>query len=456
MKKSILEEIAEKPAEMLESAIHTTEILEENLKGKSIFARANKYLKNLGPGLISGAADDDPSGIATYSQTGAQYGFSLLWLSAWTYPLMATVQEMCARIALVTGRGLASNIKHAYSKKVLYICTALLFIANTLNIGANLGAMAKAVQLIYPGIGFALLVIGIGIITLLLQVFIPYNQYAKYLKWLAISLFAYVATGLIIHMNWGEIIYRGIIPSITFSKEQLLLITAILGTTISPYLFFWQTSQEVEEEISQGKVTAHMRRGTNSKDIKKMRFDVWSGMLLSNVVMFFIIAVCGSTLYANGITNIETASDAAQALKPLAGNFAYILFSLGIIGTGMLAIPVLAGSTAYAISESMGWKEGLYRKLNEARAFYGVIIISIVVGIIINFIGIDPIKALIYSAIANGIVAPVILVCIVHISSNEKIMGSHKNGKVARIVGWFVTILMSVTAIATLYSLIFN
>lgn len=450
MKKTILEEIVEKPSEILEAATHATENIEGDVKGKSIFARANKYLKDLGPGLISGAADDDPSGIATYSQTGAQYGFSLLWLAAWTYPLMATIQEMCARIALVTGKGLAANIKHAYSKKVLYICTALLFIANTLNIGADLGAMAKAIQLIYPGAGFALLIIAIGVISLLLQVYIPYTQYAKYLKWLAITLLSYVATGFIIHMNWGEIFHYSFIPHFTFSKEQILIVTGILGTTISPYLFFWQTSQEVEEEISAGKVTAHMRRGANKKDIRKMRFDVWSGMFLSNLVMFFIIAVCGATLFSHGITNIATASDAALALKPLAGNWAYILFSIGIIGTGMLAVPVLAGSTAYALSESMGWKEGLYRKLNEARAFYGVIIISILVGILINFIGIDPIKALIYSAIANGVVAPVILICIVHMSSSEKIMGIHKNGKVLKFIGWFITIMMSMAALATI------
>lgn len=456
MKKSILEEIVEVPADALESTSHATEIIENNLKGGSIFAKANKYLKNLGPGLISGAADDDPSGIATYSQTGAQYGFSLLWLAAWTYPLMAVIQEMCARIALVTGRGLAANIKHAYSKKVLYVCTALLFIANTLNIGADLGAMAKAIQLIFPGAGFALLVIAIGVISLLLQVYIPYSQYAKYLKWLAITLLSYVATGIIIKMNWSEILHYSFTPHFAFSKEQILIVTGILGTTISPYLFFWQTSQEVEEEIAGGKTTAHMRRGANKNDIKKMRLDVWSGMFLSNLVMFFIIAVCGATLYSHGITNIETASDAAEALRPLAGEWAYILFSLGIIGTGMLAVPVLAGSTAYALSESMGWKEGLYRKLKEARAFYGVIIISIIVGIVINFIGIDPIKALIYSAIANGVVAPVILICIVHISSSEKIMGTHRNGKVAKAFGWAVTIIMSVAAIATVISLFFK
>jgi len=419
----------------------------------SILEEGKDYIKKLGPGLVTGAADDDPSGIATYSQTGAQYGTSLLWLAAWTFPLMAMIQEMCARIALVTGRGLASNIKRKYSRNVLYVCTALLFLANTLNIGANLGAMAKASQLISPSTSYIFLIIFIGLLGLLLQVFVPYRKYAKYLKWLVISLFAYIATAFIIDMNWSQLIYDGLIPHITFSKTQILLVTAILGTTISPYLFFWQTSQEVEEQIEEGKTTVHSRQGTNAIEIKKMRIDVWTGMFLSNLVMFFIIAVCANTLFVNGITNINTASDAALALSPLAGPWATVLFAIGIIGTGMLAIPVLAGSTAYAISESFGWKEGLYRKLNEARAFYGVITLSIIVGIIINFIGIDPIKALIYSAIANGIVAPIVLVFIVHISGSKKIMGHYKNSLFGNIVGWTVTILMGVTAIAAILSL---
>lgn len=422
-------------------------------KKESLLQEGEEYIKKLGPGIITGAADDDPSGIATYSQTGAQYGTGLLWLAAWTFPLMAMIQEMCARISLVTGRGLAANIKHAYSKKVLLLCTGLLFIANTLNIGADLGAMAKAVQLISPAIPFAFLVIFIGIAGLLMEIYIPYKKYAKYLKWLVITLFSYVITGLIIHMNWSTLLRDGIFPHITFSKAQILLITGILGTTISPYLFFWQTSQEVEEQIAEGKTTAHSRRGTNAAEIKSMRIDIWSGMFLSNVVMFFIIAVCANTLFVNGITDIGTASDAAAALKPFAGPFASLLFTIGIIGTGLLAIPVLAGSTSYAISESLGWKEGLYRKLKEARAFYGVIIVSIVIGIIINFLGINPIKALIYSAIANGIVAPVIIVCIVHISSDHKIMGHFKNSKFTNIVGWVLSIVMGITAVAAIYSL---
>ena len=428
-----------------------SEVLEE--KKESLFEEGEDYLKKLGPGIITGAADDDPSGIATYSQTGAQYGTSLLWLAAWTLPLMAMIQEMCARISLVTGRGLAANIKHSYSKKVLYICTIILFVANTLNIGADLGAMAKAVQLLSPSLPFASLVIFIGLAGLLLEIFVPYKKYAKYLKWLVISLFSYVATGLIIHMDWALLFRDGLIPQITFSKTQILLITGILGTTISPYLFFWQTSQEVEEQIAEGKTTAHSRRGTNKFEIKNMRIDVWTGMFLSNLVMFFIIAVCANTLFVNGVTNIDSASDAALALAPFAGQFATLLFAIGIIGTGLLAIPVLAGSTSYAISESFGWKEGLYHKLKEARAFYGVIAISIIIGILINFIGINPIKALIYSAIANGIVAPIIIICIVHISSSKKIMGHFRNSLFTKIIGWAISILMGITAIAAIYSL---
>ena len=448
------EDLVDEKASLLKEEEVLIEKKESLLKrGEEYVKEGEQYIEKLGPGLITGAADDDPSGIATYSQTGAQYGTSLIWLAAWTFPLMAIIQEMCARIALVTGKGLAANIKHSYSKKILYVCTVLLFAANTLNIGADLGAMAKGFQLIIPSIPFFLLVIGFGSLGLILQIFIPYQKYSKYLKWLVISLFSYIITGLIIHMNWSTLLKDLVIPNITFSKTQILLITGILGTTISPYLFFWQTSQEVEEEIREGKTTAHLRRGTNSLEIKEMRKDVWTGMFLSNLVMFFIIAVCASVLFKNGITNIATANDAALALAPFAGKWATTLFAIGIIGTGMLAIPVLAGSASYAISESFGWKEGLYRKLKEARAFYGIITISIIIGIIINFVGIDPIKALIYSAIGNGIVAPIILIFIVHISGSHKIMGHYKNSKLTNIIGWITTILMGITAVAAIFSL---
>jgi len=427
--------------------------VEEKIEKETLLQEGKDYIKKLGPGIITGAADDDPSGITTYSQAGASYGTGLIWLAAWVYPLVATVQEMCARIALVTGRGLASNIKSNYPRIILYICTILLFFANTLNIGADLGAMAKAIQLIIPGLSFVFLVIFTGVAGLFLEILVPYRKYSKYLKWLVLAVFSYIITGFVIHMDWSLLLHDGLIPQITFSKTQILLITGILGTTISPYLFFWQTSQEIEEEIEKGKTTVHSRRGTNKKEIKEMRIDIWTGMFLSNVVMFFIIAVCANTLFVNGITNIDTAADAALALRPLAGNFATLLFAIGIIGTGLLAIPVLAGSTAYAISESLGKKEGLYRKWKSAHTFYGIIIVSIIIGILINFLGIDPIKALIYSAIANGIVAPIMLIFIVKISSSKKIMGEFKNSSLQKIVGWITTILMGIAAIATIYSL---
>ncbi len=417
--------------------------------------KAEQYWKDLGPGLTTGAADDDPSGIATYSQTGAQYGFSMLWLAAFSFPLMAVVQEMCARIGIVTGRGLAGNIRIHYSKKVLYFCTALLFIANTVNIGADLGAMAKATQLIFPTLNFAVLIIFFTLTILLLQIFTSYKQYAKYLKYLALSLFAYVISAFFIDINGKELFFHTIIPNLELNRNSIFLICAILGTTISPYLFFWQTSQEVEEQILEGKTSIKLRQSiTTDAELSKMKKDVWSGMFLSNLVMFFIIVTCASTLYSNGITNIQTASDAALALKPFAGSYAFLLFSLGIIGTGFLAVPVLAGSNAYAMSESFGWKQGLYRKLKGAYPFYGVISVSMLLGLLMNFIGLDPIKTLIYSAVLNGLVAPIILVLIVQISGNHKIMNSRANGKFTNILGWLISILMILVGVTTIGILI--
>lgn len=410
-----------------------------------------EYWETLGPGLTTGASDDDPSGIATYSQTGATYGFSLLWMSLFTFPLMAVVQEMCARIGLATGQGLAANIRTHYPKKILYSVTLLLVIANIFNIGADLGAMAKGVQLVFPNISFALLVIIFGVGGLLLQVFVDYKTYAKYLKYLALVLFSYVATALFIHMDWAMVLKNTVIPHITFSKDQIFLICGILGTTISPYLFFWQTSQEVEEEILSPDPTLPRKHDLSDTEVKKMRVDVWSGMFISNVVMFFIIATTGATLYSQGIT-ITTAADAAQALRPLAGNFAFILFAVGILGTGMLAIPVLAGSSAYAVSESLGWKFGLYRKLKEAYAFYGVIALATVVGIVLNFVGIDPIKALIYSAVLNGIIAPIVLYFIVKLSSNPEVMGNRSNSRLVKGIGWLTVLLMGLTAVSVIFS----
>ncbi len=451
---SKLEKIFEAPADLLEEGIELVEKGEKALISKKPFALAKEYWNTLGPGLVTGASDDDPSGIATYSQTGAKYGFQLLWLSWVTFPLMAVVQEMCAKIGVVTGHGLAANIRHRYHKWTLYLITSLLFIANTFNIGADLGAMAKGVQLVFPNMNFVLLIVGFGLSCLLLQIFTTYARYAKYLKYLAFVLLAYVFSALMTNINWGSVLHSAVIPTITWSKDQIFLICAILGTTISPYLFFWQTSQEVEEQNLQGKENAaHWKRDVSPTTMKHVKADVWSGMFFSNIVMFFIIAACAATLFSNGITEITTAADAAVALRPFAGDSAYFLFAIGIVGTGMLAIPVLAGSTSYAISESFGWRHGLYRKLKEARAFYGVIIVSVVIGILLNFIGIDPIKALIYSAVANAIIAPVILIFIVRISSNKAIMGEHASGKTAKTMAWSTIILMTISGIAAIWAM---
>lgn len=454
MKESKFEEIVAKPAELLEESVEEVKKLEHAIVSKKPFTTAKEYWHNLGPGLTSGAADDDPSGIATYSQTGAQFGFRFLWVSLFTFPLMAIVQEMCARIGLVTGRGLAANIKKHYPKWLLYSATFLLVAANTFNIGADFGAMAQAVRLLWPTTSFAFLVIFFGVVSMLLQVFTTYARYAKYLKYLALVLLAYIVTAFFVQFDWHSILQYTFVPQFSFSSEQILLLCAILGTTISPYLFFWQTSQEVEEGILRGETTVLKRQhAVHPADIKKMRIDVWVGMLFSNVVMFFIIAVCGATLYQHGITNIATASDAAEALRPFAGQFAYILFALGIVGTGMLAVPVLAGSASYAVAESMGWKFGLYRKLKDAYAFYGVIIIAMLVGIGLNFIGLDPIKALIYSAVGNGIVSPLILFFIVSLSAKKSVMGNYRNTHVVTVLGWLVTLIMAIAGGAVILSL---
>lgn len=450
-----LEKVAGAPAAALDKTIDTSRRVTGVFVSRKRLGEAREYWKSLGPGLTTGAADDDPSGITTYSQAGAQYGFNFLWLAGFTFPLMAIVQEMCARIGLVTGRGLAANIRHNFPRWVLYLATSLLFFANTLNIGADLGAMAQATKLLIPHFSFNTLILGFTILSLALQIFTSYEKYAKYLKWLALILLSYVFSALTVNLDWNEILQKAVIPTLAFSKDQIFLITAVLGTTISPYLFFWQTSQEVEEQILGGKTTLKLRREeTTPQEVKNMRTDVWSGMFLSNLVMFFIIAACAATLNANGIINITSAAQAAEALRPIAGDKAYILFALGVIGTGMLAVPILAGSASYALSESFGWKYGLYRKLKEANSFYGVIIISTVIGLLINLLGFDPIKVLIYSAVVNGLIAPVVLLLIVLISSNSKIMGKWVNNKLAAGLGWIIVILMTVAGAATILSLI--
>jgi len=443
-KENLGEEILEKSEEVVEEAV---EVAKKPLKG------ARKFWRGLGPGLTTGAADDDPSGIATYSQAGAKYGFQLLWLSALTFPLMAIVQEMCARIGLQTGHGLARNIKKHFPKSVLYLATLLLLIANSFNIGADLGALAKVTQLLWPAGNYIFLVIFFTLSCLFLEIFISYEKYARYLKYLALILAVYIITALVIkNFPWGEILRHAFVPSISFDKEQIILICGLFGTTISPYLFFWETSQEIEEKLAGGETIKELEKGTSPREIKKMKIDVWAGMFFSNLAMFFIIAVCGATLFPHGITNINTAADAAAALKPLAGNYASLLFALGIFGVGLLGVPVLAGSASYAVSESFGWREGLDKKIGQARYFYGVIIFSMLIGLAINFIGIDPIKALIYAAVLNGLVAPVILVLIVLLSANKNVMGERKNHPVITALGWLATGIMILVGLAAIFS----
>lgn len=452
----VIKEVVQAPAIALDKTIALSKSIE---KAKTVKAAAT-YWSILGPGLTTGAADDDPSGIATYSQQGAQFGLQLLWLAGFTFPLMAVVQEMCARIGIVTDRGLAANIRRNYPRWVLFTCSFLLLGANTLNLGADIGAMAKAVQLLFPHMSFVFLVIAFTVLITGLQIYTSYKMYAKYLKWLALVLFAYVLSAFSIKtINWGQILFHAFVPAFTVSKASLFLVTGILGTTISPYLFFWQTSQEVEERLERRRgneyhIEASRTEPTTKKEIKFMRIDVWSGMFVSNLVMFFIIVATAATLFTHGITGIGSAAQAAEALRPIAGQYTFFLFAIGIIGAGLLAVPVLAGSASYALSESFRWKSSLAHKLKDAYAFYGVIIISMLIGLAVNFIGLDPIKVLIYSAVLNGIIAPVILFLIVQISSNKQLMGRYVNNRIVTILGWLTTGLMGLTAVATLISLL--
>jgi NRAMP (natural resistance-associated macrophage protein)-like metal ion transporter len=419
-----------------------------------------KWLKVLGPGFITGAADDDPSGIGTYSQTGAQFGYGQLWTMLFVLPFMIAIQEMCGRIGIVTGQGLAGVIKQNYSRKILYACVGLLLVANAINIGADLGAMAASAGMLLGG-PFAAWVIGMTFFTLVLEIFVSYHVYARYLKYLTLSLFAYVLTLFVVKQPWGEILYSTVVPQVSVSRDYLLNIVAIIGTTISPYLFFWQADQEVEEAIDK-----HRPRATDSKHVDtaktraaeqrmtRLRQDTATGMCFSNLVAFFIIATTASTLGAHGIRNIETAEQAAEALRPLAGNFAFVLFALGIVGTGLLAVPVLAGSASYAIAEAAGWKAGLYKKLDQAHGFYGVITLATLLGLLVNFTPIQPFKMLYYTAVLNGVAAPPLMVLILLIGNNKRIMGRHRNGRRGNILGWVITLAMGVAAIGLVVSLV--
>lgn len=415
--------------------------------------KVKKFLKLLGPGFITGAADDDPSGIATYSQTGSLFGYSQAWTALFSFPFMSVVQEICGRIGLVTGMGLARVIKAHYSKWILYLAVFILFFANTINIGADLGAMAASAKLLID-LPFVFWIIIITASTLLLEIFVPYPTYAKLLKYLTFSLFSYIITVFIVKQDWFKIIKSIVIPNFSFSKEYVLNIVAILGTTISPYLFFWQADEEVEEEIQNHKI-ASMGRGKphiNKGDIKKLRLDTVIGMFFSNLVMVAIIITTASTLNTHGIRNIATADQAAAALRPLAGDFAFLLFAAGIIGTGLLAIPILAGSASYAISEAFGWKEGLGKRFSQAKAFYLVIALATIFGLIVGFLPIKPFEMLYWSAVLNGLCAPILLILIMRISNNKQIMGDRVNSRFSNAFGWGITLIMGLCGIFLLLS----
>lgn len=432
--------------------------------------KLKNFIAKLGPGLITGASDDDPSGIATYSQTGAQFGFGQLWMTFAMFPMMSVVQEMCARIGMVTGNGLAGVIRKNYPKIILYIATSLLLIANTINIGADIGALAAALELLLPEwlatTIFSKLFIPIlfTLLILSLEIIMPYKSYSKVLKWLTLSLIAYILTALVVGADWPQIAKASFLPHINFDKNFLMIAVGVLGTTISPYLFFWQASEEVEEEISEKKITSPGIRTPIIKpgEIKSMRIDVISGMFLSEIVAWFIIITTASTLFKNGITDIGSAQQAAAALEPLvktfphSGYIAKLLFSIGIIGTGLLAIPVLSGSAAYALCEGFGWKEGLYRKFKQAHGFYGVIIFATLIGLLINFIGFNPIKALIYAAVINGVVSVPLLVIIMFVCNNPRVMGDkYINKKLSNWLGWLTTAFIA-TAVLLMFFFLFK
>jgi NRAMP (natural resistance-associated macrophage protein)-like metal ion transporter len=416
-----------------------------------------RFLTLLGPGLTTGAADDDPSGIATYSQTGAQFGYGQLWTALYMLPFMAAVQEACARIGLVTGKGIAAVVKDHYSKRVLYAVVGLVVVANTINIGADIGAMASAAELLVP-VPFVVLTLLFTATILILEIFTNYKVYSKILKWLALALLAYPITAFIVHQPWGTVLRATVVPHVEFSFAFLFIITGVLGTTISPYMFFWEASQEVEEQKE--KHPNHTGKPVVSKNmIHRMRLDNNSGMIISEITTWCILLVGATVLHQSGVKDVKTAADAAKALEPLvksfpnAGFLAKLIFSIGIIGLGMLAVPVLSGSASYAVCEAFNWKASLNMKLKHAHGFYGVITIATIIGLIINFVGIDPVKALVYAAVLNGVAAVPLLFLILRIARNPDIMGEHKSGALSHFLLWFTFIAMGAAAVAMLFTI---
>ncbi len=411
--------------------------------------KSNATVKALGPGLITGAADDDPSGIATYSQAGAQFGFNMLWTIVLTFPFMVGIQLISARIGRVTGKGLAANIRRTYSPTLLYSIVLLLLVANIINIAADIAAMGEAMRLVI-GKGLAnYYSLGFGFLCLSLQIFLPYRKYVGYLKWLTIGLLAYVATVFTVHVPWGEVLTRTAWPTFTWNNDSVTMIVAIFGTTISPYLFFWQASQEVEE-IRADTSTQSLRKAPEDAKthLQRIKTDTYIGMAFSNLVAFTIILTTAATLSMHGITNIQTSAQAAEALRPLAGEFAFLLFALGIIGTGLLAVPVLAGSAAYAVTESFRWRNGLDLKALEAREFYAIISLATIGGMLLNFTPVDPIKALFWAALINGVIAVPIMVVMLLLAREPNIMGKFTLTRRHTVIGWVGVAVMLAAVIA--------
>lgn len=401
-------------------------------------------LAHVGPGLITGVADDDPSGIATYSQAGAQFGLEMLWTMPLCFPLMAAIQSMCARIGRVTGRGLAANIKAAFPPVVLKGVVLLLLIANTLNIAADVAAMGEVAELV-TGLNRHLMTAVFVFGTLLLQVLVPYHRYVVFLKWLTLSLLAYAAVLFTVHVPWGQVALHTFWPHFTPTSTAAAVIVGVFGTTISPYLFFWQASEEVED--MRGRAPLISDAPSAGRELQRIDWDTWSGMFYSDVTAYFIILATAVTLHVAGITNIETAAQAATALRPLAGNFAFTLFALGILGVGLIGVPVLAGSAGYALAEAMGWKWGLGRKATDARGFYGVIAVSVLAGLFIQYSPISPMKALFWSAILNGVVAVPLMIVVILLVTKKSVMGAYTMGRPIVVLGWIATAVMGAAAV---------
>jgi Mn2+/Fe2+ NRAMP family transporter len=404
-------------------------------------------LSRLGPGLITGVADDDPSGIATYSQAGAQFGLNMLWTMPLAFPLMAAVQLMCARIGRVTGKGLAANIKSAFPPIVLQGVVLLLLLANTLNIAADVAAMGEVAELV-SGFNRHLMTVLFVVGMLLLQVFIPYHRYVVFLKWLTLSLLAYAAVLFTVHVPWSQVALRSIWPTFTPNAAAATVIVGVFGTTISPYLFFWQASEEVEDMLAHPGAAPLVRDGRAAKsELRRIKWDTWSGMFYSNLTAYFIILATAVTLNVAGITDIQTAAQAASALRPLAGDFAYMLFATGILAVGLIGVPVLAGSGAYALCEAMNWKWGLERKATDARGFYGVIAMSVLAGLVIQYSPISPMRALFWSAVINGVVAVPLLVVIILLVSKKSVMGTFTSSRSIIVLGWIAAAVMGAAAV---------